>query len=122
MKMNESVLPCAIFVWFLSECSSVYLPLSPHSYEVMRKCWDEKFEKRPEFSFLVQALGNMLSDAYKKVSAALFSVSLASRFKKHKAYHVTHRMHIKVPLVQFYFAHSGILLLGKMYNLLTCNS
>uniref|UniRef100_A0A671KU48 receptor protein-tyrosine kinase n=1 Tax=Sinocyclocheilus anshuiensis TaxID=1608454 RepID=A0A671KU48_9TELE len=35
-------------------------------YEVMRKCWDEKFEKRPEFSFLVHTMGNMLSDRYKK--------------------------------------------------------
>uniref|UniRef100_A0A8C2DAZ6 receptor protein-tyrosine kinase n=1 Tax=Cyprinus carpio TaxID=7962 RepID=A0A8C2DAZ6_CYPCA len=35
-------------------------------YEVMRKCWDEKFEKRPEFSFLVHTMGNMLSDGYKK--------------------------------------------------------
>uniref|UniRef100_A0A8C1P610 receptor protein-tyrosine kinase n=1 Tax=Cyprinus carpio TaxID=7962 RepID=A0A8C1P610_CYPCA len=35
-------------------------------YEVMRKCWDEKFEKRPEFSFLVHTLGDMLSDGYKK--------------------------------------------------------
>lgn len=34
----------------------------------MRKCWDEKFEKRPEFSFLVHTMGNMLSDGYKKVS------------------------------------------------------
>ncbi|XP_067313071.1 platelet-derived growth factor receptor beta [Pseudorasbora parva] len=35
-------------------------------YEVMRKCWDEKFEKRPEFSFLVHTMGNMLSEGYKK--------------------------------------------------------
>ncbi|KAK2890740.1 hypothetical protein Q8A67_013383 [Cirrhinus molitorella] len=35
-------------------------------YEIMRKCWDEKFEKRPEFSFLVHTMGNMLSDGYKK--------------------------------------------------------
>ncbi|XP_026135819.1 platelet-derived growth factor receptor beta-like [Carassius auratus] len=35
-------------------------------YEVMRKCWDEKYEKRPEFSFLVHTMGNMLSDGYKK--------------------------------------------------------
>ncbi|XP_066525558.1 platelet-derived growth factor receptor beta [Hoplias malabaricus] len=39
---------------------------SEEIYEVMRKCWEEKFEKRPEFSFLVQAMGNMLTDAYKK--------------------------------------------------------
>ncbi|KAK7137584.1 hypothetical protein R3I94_013287 [Phoxinus phoxinus] len=35
-------------------------------YEVMRKCWDEKYEKRPEFSFLVHTMGNMLSEGYKK--------------------------------------------------------
>lgn len=40
----------------------------PCRYEVMRKCWDEKYEKRPEFSFLVHTMGNMLSDGYKKVS------------------------------------------------------
>lgn len=33
----------------------------------MKKCWDEKFEKRPEFSFLVHTMGNMLTDSYKKV-------------------------------------------------------
>lgn len=42
----------------------------------MRKCWEEKFEKRPEFSYLVQAMGNMLTEGYKKVSL-FFSVSLA---------------------------------------------
>ncbi|XP_034037060.1 platelet-derived growth factor receptor beta [Thalassophryne amazonica] len=35
-------------------------------YDIMRKCWDEKFEKRPEFSFLVHSVGNMLADSYKK--------------------------------------------------------
>ncbi|KAA0709844.1 Platelet-derived growth factor receptor beta [Triplophysa tibetana] len=35
-------------------------------YEIMKKCWDEKFEKRPEFSFLVHSMGNLLSDGYKK--------------------------------------------------------
>lgn len=44
----------------------------PCSYEVMRKCWEEKFEKRPEFSYLVQEMGNMLTDGYKKVSVTLF--------------------------------------------------
>lgn len=39
---------------------------SEEIYEVMRKCWEEKFEKRPEFSFLVQTMGNMLTDTYKK--------------------------------------------------------
>lgn len=38
-----------------------------YSYEIMKKCWDEKFEKRPEFSFLVHSVGNMLTDSYKKV-------------------------------------------------------
>uniref|UniRef100_A0A4W4G471 receptor protein-tyrosine kinase n=1 Tax=Electrophorus electricus TaxID=8005 RepID=A0A4W4G471_ELEEL len=35
-------------------------------YEVLRRCWEEKFEKRPEFSFLAHTMGNMLTDAYKK--------------------------------------------------------
>ncbi|XP_068596390.1 platelet-derived growth factor receptor beta [Brachionichthys hirsutus] len=35
-------------------------------YAIMKKCWDEKFEKRPEFSFLVHDVGNMLTDSYKK--------------------------------------------------------
>ncbi|XP_008275960.1 platelet-derived growth factor receptor beta [Stegastes partitus] len=39
---------------------------SDEVYEIMKKCWDEKFEKRPEFSFLVHSVGNMLTDAYKK--------------------------------------------------------
>lgn len=42
----------------------------PHAsdeiYEIMKKCWDEKFEKRPEFSLLVHNVGNMLMDSYKK--------------------------------------------------------
>ncbi|KAM3867210.1 platelet-derived growth factor receptor beta [Diretmus argenteus] len=39
---------------------------SDEVYDIMRKCWDEKFEKRPEFSFLVHTMGNMLTDSYKK--------------------------------------------------------
>uniref|UniRef100_A0AAQ5Y6V7 receptor protein-tyrosine kinase n=1 Tax=Amphiprion ocellaris TaxID=80972 RepID=A0AAQ5Y6V7_AMPOC len=39
---------------------------SDEVYEIMKKCWDEKFEKRPEFSFLVHSVGNMLADTYKK--------------------------------------------------------
>ncbi|XP_059202331.1 platelet-derived growth factor receptor beta [Centropristis striata] len=39
---------------------------SEEVYEIMKKCWDEKFEKRPEFSFLVHSVGNMLTDCYKK--------------------------------------------------------
>ncbi|XP_056295842.1 platelet-derived growth factor receptor beta [Pseudoliparis swirei] len=35
-------------------------------YDIMKKCWDEKYEKRPEFSFLVHSVGNMLADSYKK--------------------------------------------------------
>nr|XP_015205450.1 PREDICTED: platelet-derived growth factor receptor beta isoform X2 [Lepisosteus oculatus] len=39
---------------------------SEEVYEIMKKCWEEKYEKRPEFSYLVHAMGNMLSDSYKK--------------------------------------------------------
>uniref|UniRef100_A0A3Q4AID1 receptor protein-tyrosine kinase n=2 Tax=Mola mola TaxID=94237 RepID=A0A3Q4AID1_MOLML len=39
---------------------------SEEVYEIMKKCWDEKFEKRPEFSCLVHSVGNMMSDSYKK--------------------------------------------------------
>ncbi|XP_032410129.1 LOW QUALITY PROTEIN: platelet-derived growth factor receptor beta [Xiphophorus hellerii] len=39
---------------------------SDEVYEIMKKCWDEKFEKRPEFSLLVHNVGNMLMDSYKK--------------------------------------------------------
>lgn len=39
---------------------------SDEVYEIMKKCWDEKYEKRPEFSSLVHSVGNMLSDSYKK--------------------------------------------------------
>ncbi|KAG7275739.1 hypothetical protein CRUP_009842 [Coryphaenoides rupestris] len=35
-------------------------------YDIMGKCWDEKFEKRPEFSFLVHAMSAMLTDSYIK--------------------------------------------------------
>lgn len=33
----------------------------------MKRCWDETFEKRPDFSFLVHCVGDMLTDSYKKV-------------------------------------------------------
>lgn len=36
-------------------------------YEIMKRCWDETFEKRPDFSFLVHCVGDMLTDSYKKV-------------------------------------------------------
>ncbi|XP_061093106.1 platelet-derived growth factor receptor beta [Conger conger] len=39
---------------------------SDEVYDVMRKCWDEKFEKRPDFSYLVHTVGNMLTESYKK--------------------------------------------------------
>lgn len=39
---------------------------SDEVYEIMKKCWDEKYEKRPEFCSLVHSVGNMLSDSYKK--------------------------------------------------------
>lgn len=39
---------------------------SDEVFEIMKKCWDEKYEKRPEFSLLVHSVGNMLSDSYKK--------------------------------------------------------
>uniref|UniRef100_A0A8C7V2T1 receptor protein-tyrosine kinase n=1 Tax=Oncorhynchus mykiss TaxID=8022 RepID=A0A8C7V2T1_ONCMY len=35
-------------------------------YDIMCKCWDEKFKKRPLFSSLVNLTGNLLTDAYKK--------------------------------------------------------
>ncbi|KAM4622063.1 platelet-derived growth factor receptor beta [Polymixia lowei] len=39
---------------------------SDEVYDIMKKCWDEKFEKRPDFSFLVHTMGNLLTDSYKK--------------------------------------------------------
>ncbi|CAG06278.1 unnamed protein product, partial [Tetraodon nigroviridis] len=39
---------------------------SDEVYEIMKRCWDETFEKRPDFSFLVHCVGNMLTDGYKK--------------------------------------------------------
>ncbi|KAL2095212.1 hypothetical protein ACEWY4_009931 [Coilia grayii] len=35
-------------------------------YEIMCKCWNEKFEKRPLFSLLTHSMGSMLSDSYRK--------------------------------------------------------
>ncbi|XP_020662458.3 platelet-derived growth factor receptor beta [Pogona vitticeps] len=35
-------------------------------YEIMQKCWEEKFEIRPSFSQLVMLMGNLLEDSYKK--------------------------------------------------------
>ncbi|XP_068450441.1 platelet-derived growth factor receptor beta [Clinocottus analis] len=39
---------------------------SDEVYDIMKRCWDEKFEKRPDFSFLVHSVGNMLADSYTK--------------------------------------------------------
>uniref|UniRef100_A0A8D0DUR3 receptor protein-tyrosine kinase n=1 Tax=Salvator merianae TaxID=96440 RepID=A0A8D0DUR3_SALMN len=35
-------------------------------YEIMQKCWEEKFEIRPSFSQLVVLMGDLLADSYKK--------------------------------------------------------
>nr|XP_008103040.1 PREDICTED: platelet-derived growth factor receptor beta [Anolis carolinensis] len=35
-------------------------------YEIMQKCWEEKFEIRPSFSQLVMLLGNLLTENYRK--------------------------------------------------------
>ncbi|KAJ8383630.1 hypothetical protein AAFF_G00216010 [Aldrovandia affinis] len=35
-------------------------------YDIMQKCWEEKYEGRPDFSFLAHAVGNMLTEGYKK--------------------------------------------------------
>lgn len=39
---------------------------SEEVYDIMQKCWDEKFEKRPSFSSLVTLTGNLLADGYKQ--------------------------------------------------------
>ncbi|OCT86363.1 platelet-derived growth factor receptor beta [Xenopus laevis] len=39
---------------------------SEEVYEIMKKCWDEKFETRPPFSQLVTLTGNLLADTYKQ--------------------------------------------------------
>lgn len=45
------------------------------SYEIMKRCWDETFEKRPDFSFLVHCVGNMLTESYKKVLQSSIKLS-----------------------------------------------
>lgn len=35
-------------------------------YAIMKKCWNDEFEKRPSFSSLVTSIGNLLTDSYKK--------------------------------------------------------
>ncbi|KAM8908972.1 platelet-derived growth factor receptor beta isoform 3-T4 [Spinachia spinachia] len=39
---------------------------SDEVHDIMKKCWDEKYEKRPDFSSLVHCVGNMLAESYKK--------------------------------------------------------
>lgn len=39
---------------------------SEEIYEIMQKCWDEKFETRPSFSNLVDMTGNLLVEGYKQ--------------------------------------------------------
>uniref|UniRef100_A0A8C5Q9K4 receptor protein-tyrosine kinase n=1 Tax=Leptobrachium leishanense TaxID=445787 RepID=A0A8C5Q9K4_9ANUR len=39
---------------------------SDEIHEIMQKCWDEKYEKRPSFSQLVELTGNLLADGYKQ--------------------------------------------------------
>ncbi|KAM5170150.1 platelet-derived growth factor receptor beta [Mantella aurantiaca] len=39
---------------------------SEEIYEIMQKCWDEKFEKRPSFNNLVNMTGNLLVEGYKQ--------------------------------------------------------
>ncbi|XP_018410458.1 PREDICTED: platelet-derived growth factor receptor beta [Nanorana parkeri] len=39
---------------------------SEEIYEIMQKCWDEKFEKRPSFNTLVNMTGNLLVEGYKQ--------------------------------------------------------
>lgn len=47
----------------LTQCS----PFPLGSYNIMQKCWEEKFEIRPSFSQLVVLMGNLLVDCYRKV-------------------------------------------------------
>ncbi|XP_069753941.1 LOW QUALITY PROTEIN: platelet-derived growth factor receptor beta-like [Narcine bancroftii] len=35
-------------------------------YTIMKKCWNDEFEKRPSFSTLVMSRGNLLTETYKK--------------------------------------------------------
>uniref|UniRef100_A0A8B9D5Y7 receptor protein-tyrosine kinase n=1 Tax=Anser cygnoides TaxID=8845 RepID=A0A8B9D5Y7_ANSCY len=39
---------------------------SDEIYDIMQKCWEEKFEIRPSFSQLVVLMGNLLVDCYRK--------------------------------------------------------
>ncbi|KAJ8266013.1 hypothetical protein GJAV_G00124920 [Gymnothorax javanicus] len=46
------------------------MPKPPHAaeeiYDIMQKCWEEKYESRPEFPFLTHALENLLTECYRK--------------------------------------------------------
>ncbi|KAM9313195.1 platelet-derived growth factor receptor beta [Gastrophryne carolinensis] len=39
---------------------------SEEIYEIMQKCWNEQFEKRPSFTVLANMTGNLLADGYKQ--------------------------------------------------------
>lgn len=83
---------------FYSDIYSIFHMKSKHisipcSYEVMRKCWEEKSEKRPKFSYILQKMGNMLTDSYKKVSVTLFFCFLRFHNNTQNIHaHITHQM------------------------------
>lgn len=47
--------------------SETLTPAPLPSYEIMQKCWEEKFETRPPFSQLVLLLERLLGEGYRKV-------------------------------------------------------
>ncbi|XP_072923187.1 platelet-derived growth factor receptor beta isoform X2 [Hemitrygon akajei] len=56
---------------FYNAIRSGYRMPKPHYatdeiYAIMKKCWNDEFEKRPSFSSLVTSMGNLLSESYKK--------------------------------------------------------
>ncbi|XP_072120223.1 platelet-derived growth factor receptor beta isoform X2 [Mobula birostris] len=56
---------------FYNAIRSGYRMPKPHYatdeiYAIMKKCWNDEFEKRPSFSNLVTSMGNLLSESYKK--------------------------------------------------------
>lgn len=61
----------SLLTWFWEAADLEPETLSPSvpfpSYEIMQKCWEEKFEIRPPFSQLVLLLERLLGEGYKKV-------------------------------------------------------
>lgn len=61
----------SLLTWFWEaadpEPETLTLSLPLPSYEIMQKCWEEKFEIRPPFSQLVLLLERLLGEGYKKV-------------------------------------------------------